>query len=250
MEYSILNSKLKKMRPLCIVGRATNNGKMISFKIKRIVGLAVFCVFCTTVLLGQNFKSDINALRKKYAGNLSMKITTQIVSESKDYPSITLDGEIKVQGKNMYYRQGEDEVVYTQNYMVVISNAEKSLIVDTATEQYNAAPLQYANLDSMVENYKSVKFTQQGSNKVYKIVPKDAGISEIEIVLSSDYTLQKMKVKLAAEEGGGTAIISYSQQQFNPSFSAEFSLESYVKKQGDNFVGAGKYASYTLENSY
>lgn len=216
---------------------------------KRTFGILAMC-WLGFNLHGQNFKSDLSALRKKYEGNISMNIQTRIISTDPAFKELNLKGQIKVKGKEMFYKQGEDEVLYTKHYLLVVSHSEKSIILDTADDEYNAAPLNVLHLDSLITSYQSVTYSNAGGEKQYTLVPKQGEIASYILTIGATGLLEKAQINLKAEAGGGSAIITYSEILLNPSFTAEdFSITRYLKKQGSKFVLQDAYKAYTLDSA-
>lgn len=215
----------------------------------KIFGILAICWLGPNIY-GQNFKSDISALRKKYSVNLSMNISTQIISNDPNYPSTTISGSIKTQGNEMLYKQGNEEILYSKKYMLIVNSDDKNIIVDTATENYNAAPLSMLHLDSLVTAYTSVKFTNVGGKKQYDIVPKNGEVKKFTIVIGANGLLETVKISLTDEEGGGTAILTYSGYTANPAYPADqFSPWRYVKRVNGKFIASETYKNYTVDSA-
>lgn len=199
---------------------------------------------------GQVFKDDMMELRKKFSGNYSINIQTQIISNNPQYPSVTYQGFLKVKGTEMNYKQGEEEVLYTKNYLLLISHQEKSMIIDTANKDYNAAPLYFLEIDTLQQAYKSIVYSTVNNKKIYTITPLAGEVSRFIITLTADGNLEKMEISLSASEGGGSAQIFYSSFIQNPTFtSEEFSPFRFIQRNGNTFNPTEKYKSYTIESN-
>lgn len=198
----------------------------------------------------QDFKSDILTLRKKFSGNYSINIRTEVVSNNAQFPSTSLSGFVKVKDGEMIYKQAEEEVLYSKNYLLLISHEEKNIIVDTASASYNAAPLYFLDIDTLEKAYKSVTFTQINDKKVYAIEPTIGDVAKFVLTISNAGYLEKMEVELSAEAGGGKASIYYSDFAQNPIFPNDtFSPWRYVTRAGKIFSPTINFKNYTVDSN-
>lgn len=204
------------------------------------------CVFASA----QDFKKDITALRETFTGSYSMNINTQIISTNPNFSNLNLSGYLKVQNNLMHYKQGDEEVLHTADYMLLISHTEKNIIVDTATETYNAAPLYFLNIDTLISAYKSINFSQTKGKKQYTIIPQFGDVQSFEITIGTSGFLERVTLLLTESAGGGKAIVTYTQFTKNPNYSKdEFSPWKYVKKSGSAFIPQASYKSYTVDSA-
>jgi hypothetical protein len=150
----------------------------------------------------------------------------------------------------MLYKQGDEEILYAKHYMLMISHAERNIIVDTATEKYNAAPLYFLNIDTLISSYKSITYANVDGKKTYSIVPLHGDVNMFTLTLNNQGVLERITLTLSPEAGGGKAIISYSQFTANPVFGAEeFSPGRYVKRSGKNFLPQEAYKNYIIDTA-
>lgn len=208
--------------------------------------LLTFCVFA----IAQDFKKDITALRETFKGSYSMNINTQITSSNPNFSNMNLTGFLKVQNNLMHYKQGDEEVLHSNDYMLLISHAEKNIIVDTATITFNAAPLYFLDIDTLMSAYKSIVFSQNNGKKSYTIIPLFGDVKSFVITIGVSGFLEKIALSLNENAGGGSAIITYSQFTKNPVYSKdEFSPWRFIKKTGTQFNPQTPYKAYTVDSA-
>ncbi len=205
-------------------------------------------LFYWTTLSAQNFRNDIIALREHFKESYEMKIKTEIITNDPNFANMTMEGFLKVNKKLMHFKQGNEEVLHSKNYMLLISHTNKNIIVDTATETYNAAPLYFLNIDTLISSYKKITFSQSNNTKTYTILPKDGNIKSFTLTIGANGNLEKVVLSLSNEAGGGKAIISYSQFKKNPPFSKEeFSPWVYIKQNQGRFLPQTSFKNYTID---
>jgi hypothetical protein len=209
---------------------------------------SLLILFYWTTLSAQNFRNDIIALRENFEESYEMKINTVILSNDPNYSKLQLSGYLKVSKNLMHFKQGDEEVLHAKNYMLLISHANKNIIVDTATTTYNAAPLYFLNIDTLISNYKKITFSQANNKKTYTIIPINGNIKSFTITIGIAGYLEKVVMSLTDNAGGGNAIITYTQFKKNPPFSKdEFSPWFYIKESKGRFIPQALFKNYTID---
>ena len=207
-------------------------------------------IFYPAFLIGQNFKEDILLLRKKFSGSYSVNIKTKVVSNDPHFPNAVLSGFIKVKDSLMNYKQGEEEILYAKNYLLIISHQEKNIIVDTAADEYNEAPLYFLDLDTLEKSYKEVLFSNANNKKVYTIIPVDGEVEKFTITIDASGNLEKVEISISEEDGGGSAEIYYSAFIQNPRFETDtFSVWRFVQRNAGKFIPTEKFKTYTVDSN-
>ena len=215
---------------------------------------------------GQESKvKDLIRLNHEYAkrNSLQMHVVYQGYSSytSKE-PVDTQYGIVKQQGENIYYQIGTLESLHNSECNVIVDEEDKMITLLKIISKSETPDL--GQLMELVEKYAknstSISLvTLDNLHKEYRIVvPGNSEYSEIRIVYDyKQWFVKKMilyyDTPMSVTEGGKMdkprLVISYKQKDVKPSFTKnEFSIDRFVKKEGDRYLGVGKYLGYKIMN--
>ena len=145
----------------------------------------------------------------------------------------------------------ERVVLVSQDLMVLVNETAKIIMLRPVYEEVDqsliAGPVP---LDSLRPYMKSVTFDSlPGEITIAHIQFEHPQLKSMDIEIGDDWGLKRLgyefnNVSLVAT---GKMQIHFEQLEINPTFSLEeFALEQYVKKEGERYVPAADYSSYTL----
>ncbi|MFN5442754.1 MAG: hypothetical protein ACK48V_00840 [Crocinitomicaceae bacterium] len=212
-----------------------------------------------------NKSKDLVKLNKEYSKRSSIQMQTVYQGfssyTSKD-PVDTQYGIVKQQGENVYYQIGKLESLHNSECNVIVDEEDKMITLLKIVSKSESPDLEQVMglVEKVTKNLNSVSLvTLDNSHREYRIViPSNSEYSEVRIVYDFKLWLVKKIIlyyttPISVEEGGKKdkprLVISYKHIDLDPTFSkSEFSIERFVKKVGDRYLGVGKYMGYKVMN--
>ena len=237
-------------------------------KVKAIYLLLLNLFFLNSFSFEQEGKiKDLVRLNKEYSkrDELSMIVVYQGYSSyTSREPMDTLYGIVKQQGENIYNQIGVLESLHNELCNVVVDEDDKTINIMKIISKSEAPELD--KLMQLVEKYmnNSNSITQVTLDKIHReyriVIPGNSEYSEIRIVYDyKNWLVKKMILYYSKEESvnqGGKKekprlVITYKDIVLHPTFMKnEFKLERFVKKEGDRYVGVGKYFDFKVISQF
>lgn len=146
------------------------------------------CFFMCVVVMNahsQNVKEDVMKINEAYSKfiDLSMNITYNVYANAAStLPAESETGSFKQHGNLRYSRIKEIESLQNKEYLVVVDNEEKIIVVGNPVK-FNPGKITLLDLDTAFAKCSSVKFMDNNaSQKGYKLMFKTNIVSEFDAI--------------------------------------------------------------------
>ncbi len=220
-------------------------------------------LFLINSVMAQNLAKDAESMSTFYAnaGNIRTQIQINMFEdENQSRPTEIQTTILRKKGLEFYYKLKHTEMLITSDYVLMINNVEKSMLIqkrtaEEAEEQKGAAAKQQKMIpeeltEMLRENDKVIYKGIKGNTKWYEIQSENSAIVRTDLFLNvKDYHISKLIYHY--HENAGSSYekieISYNGFELNPLFkSNDFSIRPYVRLNNGEFELSEQYRNYHL----
>lgn len=215
------------------------------------LALSMLAVLNNQTLFAQNFVADFTHMQQQLMRATNIQTYTVVHTNDREIPTVSLNGQIMSDGKQMKYIQGKAEVIHNSNYLLIIDHEEKTMILDTATKAFNAPPLILWNLDTAVLAGFQIKLeTKTDGTRVYTLSSSESEFEKIVFSISKTGLPNQLQMHMRQQFGGGYATVKYTNIVLNGQVDAsQFNVFRYVIKTTKGYKPAKHYEYYSLESA-
>jgi hypothetical protein len=213
--------------------------------------LNLLFVLNNQALFAQNFMADFTHMQQQLMRATEIQTKTVVHTNDPDMPTVSLNGQIFSDGKQMKYIQEKAEIIHSSNYLLIVDHEEKTMILDTATQEFNAPPLILWNLDTAVLAGFQIKLeTKTDGTRVYTLSSSESEFEKIVVSISKTGLPNQLQMYMGQQFGGGYATVKYTNIVLNGQVDAShFNVFRYVIKTTKGYKPAKRYEYYTLESA-
>lgn len=204
------------------------------------------------------YVKDIEKVYSTYANaeNYACTIDVTVYDESKTPKPIEVIKALqKKRGKDYYYELGNIVYMMNKKYVITVNKVQKSIFIDKRNDQKIKSGILDPQMDSLMgSSYTTVSlFSNTKDNVRYTLTNSKAYISTVQLSINKDnWSFDEFVYKYNSQiYSNQKVVVKYSGFTLNPAFTNdEFSESVLITKQGDNFIGAGKYKNYIVFKNF
>lgn len=213
----------------------------------------------------QNAKQDVLKINEAYSkfNDLSMSITYNVYANAaSSIPAESETGSFKQHGSLRYSRIKEIESLQNKEYLVVVDNEEKIIVVGNPVK-FNPKKITLLDLDTAFAKCSSVKFIDNNTGqKGYKLMFKQNIVSEFDAIdlyfNKKSFLVEKMvfyyreKIKINEEDENAVKEkpkleIIFSNMNFKTIADINFFSEArFIEKKKGKYYPVSAYNQYNL----
>ncbi|MDP2174453.1 MAG: hypothetical protein Q8K70_00940 [Bacteroidota bacterium] len=232
---------------------------MLKVKINKYLILLLGCFLVLKASFSQNFVEDFKKINLTYTqGSIGFNIKFDYYNDYlQKTPSYSVNGNVKIKEKMMYYKMNDIELSYDTLYTCMVDHQNKTIMIDTVFQKANL--LKNINfIDSLSQAYQSVSYKDLGDNKAeYTIYSSLPGISHSIIVFNkTNYLIQNIAIFFLDNRENAKKnsirnklIIKYQDINQLSLPNSVFKPSQFVTISGKKIRVKEKYKNYTLINN-
>lgn len=225
-------------------------------KVVLILGIAFFC----SHISAQDLKKDFEALEDLYKNleNFYTKMEVKIydLNENKTVPHLIKHCEVNKKGNMIVHHTDDISMVNTDQSLLILDHKNKVIAYGESDKKAKKQKLDEmllpnTSLDSLMQFYEEINYKGIIDNcKVYHLKFKKLAFSRAVIEIDQETGFLKM-LSYSYDSGVVRQKIwvetNFSSTTATPEFDVKiFDKNHYLKKEGDGYVGVGKYKNYRV----
>lgn len=197
-----------------------------------------------------NYQGDDMNVKFRYSYYFDVNVPT---------PNRVLDGEMIQKGDQYFYKLGYTEIMRSNDYIVVLDNQQKTILLDTIVPELANNTIQdQFPLDSFLQFYGEVESKTENGIRFYKFESPLAGVSHTEMKVNTrDWTIKSVEIFFFENRPGKdeTKIrnklkIDYLQHGSSKNTSPSlFKVSRYIRIFGKNYQPNQAYRNYFFMNN-
>ena len=210
-------------------------------------------------LCSQNIKQDLAQINENYSAleKMSMHVTYELYFDN-DKASSEQENGLYKRDKNRYFlKQAGNELLITENHMIVVDHESKTIIVELSQNKVNPLDPLSLNLDSILNFYETTTFYKTGKDNelsAYTFKLKRGPYSSIDIVFDPKKMLVREIINTYREKMPDdkdqlrtTRLKTvFSNYKTDPFYLNDFNESKYVVTSKNRIMPTRKYSTYKL----